>query len=210
MARPCHPVSSGGKIPAQMRLYSGTTSDFVADATRSRIASKLSAAFFDAFMYQPSQSEVRSWQNSLRAMAQVVGLAALDDHGVVVELQLPLSSRRLDCMFTGHDDAFVKQAVIVELKQWDEVGPSEIEDCVTLFLGQRLRDHLHPSRQVGNYKRYLQDVHTAFSDGSVGLGACSFLHNMQYVPASTLFDTRFGSANIPPSPEISPTTWRSS
>jgi DUF2075 family protein len=178
---------------AEMHLYSGTTIDFVADATRSRIAGKLERAFFDHFRYHPSQAEVRSWQNSLRAMADVVGLAALDDHGVVVELQLPLSSRRLDCLFTGHDESFTAQAVIVELKQWDQIGPSEIEDCVTVFLGQRLRDRLHPSRQVGNYKRYLQDVHTAFSDGSIGLGACSFLHNMQYLPSSVLFDEQFGT-----------------
>jgi DUF2075 family protein len=176
-----------------VHLYSGSTIDFVADATRSRIAEKLATAFFEEFRYQPSRSEVHSWQNSLRAMATVVDLAALYDQGVVVELQLPLSSRRLDCLFTGHDDADAKQAVIVELKQWDEVGPSNIEECVTVFLGPRLRDHLHPSRQVGNYKRYLQDVHTTFSDGSVGLGACAFLHNMQFRPASLLFDEKFGS-----------------
>jgi hypothetical protein len=38
-------------------------------------------------------------------MANVVQLASMDDHGVVVELQLPLSSRRLDCMFTGRNEA---------------------------------------------------------------------------------------------------------
>jgi uncharacterized protein len=176
-----------------MHLYSGATAHFVADATRNRIAGKLADAFFDQFRYQPAQSEVRSWQNSLCAMAQVVQLADLDDHGVVVELQLPLSSRRLDCLFTGHDAADAPQGVIVELKQWDQIEPSNIEECVTVFLGARLRDVLHPSRQVGNYKRYLQDVHTTFSDGSVGLEACSYLHNMTFAPASVLFDTRFGT-----------------
>src|SRR5438105_4745557 len=107
-----------------MHLYSGTTTDFVADATRNLIAGKLASAFSDYFRYQPSASEVRSWQNSLRAMADVVGLADLSDHGIVVELQLPLSSRRLDCMVTGHDESDAPQAVIVELKQWEEVGPS--------------------------------------------------------------------------------------
>jgi DUF2075 family protein len=62
-----------------------------------------------------------------------------------------------------------------------------------VFLGQRERDVLHPSRQVGNYKRYLQDVHTTFSEGAVLLSACSYLHNMQFVPASALFDGRFGT-----------------
>jgi hypothetical protein len=176
-----------------MHLYSGSTTDFVADATRNRMAEKLTDAFFDAFRYRPSQSEVHSWQNSLRAMSQVVELADLTDNGIVVELQLPLSSRRLDCMITGHDDSDVAQAVIIELKQWQACGLSSIEDCVTTMLGGRDRDVLHPSRQVGNYKRYLQDVHTTFSEGTVGLEACSFLHNMAFVPTPLLFDTRFGT-----------------
>jgi uncharacterized protein len=170
-----------------MHLYSGMTDSFVADATRNKIAGKLQEAFFQYFRYSPGQGEVRSWQNSLRAMASAVELANLDDHGIVVELQLPLSSRRLDCMLTGHDDADKAQAVIVELKQWETTGRSEIEDCVTTWVGQRERDVLHPSRQVGNYARYLQDVHTTFSEGSVGLTACSYLHNMGFDPDAEVF-----------------------
>jgi hypothetical protein len=120
-------------------------------------------------------------------MADVVELADLSDHGIVVELQLPLSSKRLDCMLTGHDEAERAQAVIVELKQWESAGHSEIEDCVTVFLGGRERDVLHPSRQVANYERYLLDVHTTFSDGSVGLSSCSFAHNALYDPSAELF-----------------------
>ena len=170
-----------------MHLYSGSTIDFVSDATRNKIAGKLEGAFFQYFRYSPGQSEIRSWQNSLRAMASVVELGNLDDNGIVVELQLPLSSLRLDCLLTGHDTAAKAQAVIVELKQWEVAGSSDIEDCVTTFVGHRERDVLHPSRQVGNYARYLQDVQTTFSEGSVGLTACSFLHNMRYDPGSEVF-----------------------
>jgi hypothetical protein len=170
-----------------MHLYSGMTDSFVADATRNKIAGKVQEAFFQYFRYSPGQGEIRSWQNSLRAMASAVELANLDDHGIVVELQLPLSSRRLDCMLTGHDDTDKAQAVIVELKQWELAGHSEIEDCVTTWVGRRERDVLHPSAQVGNYARYLQDVHTTFSDGSVGLTACSYLHNMAYDPDAEVF-----------------------
>ena len=67
-----------------MHLYSGTSVDFVADATRNRIAGKLAAAFADHFRYQAPQSEVNAWQNSLPAMSSVVELAGLMDHGVVV------------------------------------------------------------------------------------------------------------------------------
>ena len=173
-----------------MHLYSGASTDFLADATRNRLAEKLSDAFFQYFRYQAPQSEVRSWRNSLRAMADVVELAALNDHGVVVELQLPLSSKRIDCMLTGHDETDRAQAVVVELKQWEDAGPSEIDDCVTVFLGGRERDVLHPSRQVGNYQRYLLDVQTTFSEGHVGLSSCSFLHNMRFDPSSELVSER--------------------
>ena len=39
--------------------------------------------------------------------------AELDDHGVILEYQLPLSSRRLDCIVTGHDERRFANAVIM-------------------------------------------------------------------------------------------------
>jgi uncharacterized protein len=174
-----------------MHLYSGVTTDFVADATRNRIAGKLKDAFFNYFRYEPSPSEVTSWQNSLRAMSDVVELASLDDHGIVVELQLPLSSKRLDCLLTGHDTSDRAQAVVIELKQWTNVEPSSIEDCVTVFLGGRLRDELHPSAQVGGYQRYLMDVHTGFTDGGIGLSACAFAHNANRGPGEVFWSQEY-------------------
>jgi hypothetical protein len=174
-----------------MHLYSGMSQDFVSDVVRNRIADRLRESFFEHFRYEPSAGEVRSWQESLRAMAAVVQLASFEDAGVIVELQLPLSSKRLDCMFTGHAPGDRPQAVIVELKQWERVGESAIDECVTTYLAGRERDVLHPSRQVGNYEQYLQDVHTAFNEGSVGLASCSYLHNMRYAADSYLFAEPF-------------------
>ena len=69
-------VAPTGKVwlATRVHLYSGATVDFVADATQSRIAGKLAESFLEHFRYQAPQSEVRSWQNSLRAMANVVQL----------------------------------------------------------------------------------------------------------------------------------------
>lgn len=170
-----------------MHLYSGVTPDFVADATRNRIAGKLKSAFFDYFRFEPSPSEVHSWQNSLRAMSDVIEVASLEDHGIVVELQLPLSSKRLDCMLTGRDDGDRAQAVVVELKQWEHAQASPIKDCVSVSFGAGIRDVLHPSAQVGGYQRYLADVHTTFSEGAVGLSACGFAHNARFDEAEELW-----------------------
>lgn len=76
-----------------MQLYAGTSTDFVAETTRNAIAGRLQNAFQDAYHYKPSPSEVQSWQNSLFRMATVLEKAELHDHGVLLEYQLPLSSR---------------------------------------------------------------------------------------------------------------------
>ncbi len=72
-----------------MRLYSGMSPDFVRDTVRNQIADKLSAAFFAYYRYKAPPSEVNSWRNSLRAMAQVIEHARLTDNGIMLEYQLP-------------------------------------------------------------------------------------------------------------------------
>ncbi len=168
------------------QLYSGTTSDFLEKESQNQIAKALHEAFFQFFGYNPPDSELRSWRNSLRALAGVFRLGDFRDHGLFLEYQLPLSSKRLDAMITGEDQEGRPAAVIVELKQWDDAQPSEIPDCVGVQYGGRLKDVLHPSAQAGQYCQYLADSHTAFHSGEVRLGGCSFMHDFSWDPASEL------------------------
>ena len=174
-----------------MHLYSGTSVDFIDQTSRNQIANRISESFFAHFRYRPSESEVRSWQNSLVRMASVMELGGLRDQGVVVEYQLPLTSKRLDVMVTGHGSGGVPGAVIIELKQWDRVDSSPIDECVATFVGGRVRDVLHPSRQAGDYLQYLLDTHTSFSGGDLVLRSCGYLHNMKRDHAAELFDEKF-------------------
>ncbi|HEX4825832.1 MAG TPA: DUF2075 domain-containing protein [Candidatus Polarisedimenticolaceae bacterium] len=178
-----------------MRLYSGLSTDFIRDAAHNRIAAKLKDAYFREFRHNPPPSEVNSWQNSLRAMSQVVDLAGLHDHGVLLEYQLPMTSKRLDCMVCGQNGERRDQAVIVELKQWQACGDAGVENLVTAFVGGRERDVLHPAAQVNQYERYLEDSHTAFYEGTapVGLASCAYLHNYYATDGDTLFTDRFAS-----------------
>jgi DUF2075 family protein len=173
-----------------MQLYAGSSADFVSDATRNGIAGKLERAFLDAFHYKPAIQEVQSWQNSLFRMAATIQEGGFLDHGVLLEYQLPLSSRRLDCMLTGHDKGDQPFAVIVELKQWSDVEASNAEDCVTTWVGGGKRDVLHPSRQVGQYEEYLRDMQSVFVGGEVSLRSCAFLHNLSFDADSEIFAPR--------------------
>jgi len=162
-----------------MRLYAGMSEDFIRDTTRNHIAERLREAFFAYYRYRPSPGEVSSWRNSLRAMRDVLDIASLHDHGILLEYQLPLSSRRIDCMVCGRDGSKLDNAVIVELKQWERCEPAEADKLVNSWVGGSRRDVLHPSIQVGQYRQYLEDTHAAFHEepNAVQLSACSYLHN---------------------------------
>jgi len=176
-----------------MRLYSGTSAQFIEDTIQNQIAEKLKLAFVEYYRYHPSPGEMASWRNSLRAMPQVFQHANLTDHGVILEYQLPLSSRRLDCLISGRDRAHRDMAVIIELKQWEKCEEAPGDNEVVTWVGGAKREVLHPSIQVGRYKMYLQDVHTVFSEEEkpINLDACTYLHNYNYYAEDVIFSDKF-------------------
>ena len=78
-----------------MRLYSGTSQQFIQDTIQNQIAEKLRLSFFNYFRCYPSPGEINSWRNSLRSMSHIFQYSNLLDHGVILEYQLPLTSKRL-------------------------------------------------------------------------------------------------------------------
>jgi len=180
----------------KMRLYSGTSQQFIQDTIQNQIAEKLKQAYFNYFRYNPSRGEVTSWRNSLRAITQVFQHANLIDHGVILEYQLPLTSKRLDCLICGRDKNVKDNAVIIELKQWEKCEEASGENEISTWVGGATREILHPSVQVGQYKMLLQDTHTAFNaeNNPVILNACTYLHNYNYYSEDVLFSDKFREA----------------
>lgn len=174
-----------------MHLYAGTSTDFIREATLNTITSKLVDAFQAYYRRSPSPGEQRSWQNSLLRMSLAIDHGGLHDHGVILEYELPLTSLRLDCMVLGESPAGARNAVVVELKQWDKAEPSETLDCVRTYVNKGVGDQLHPSRQVEQYTTYLSNFHTVFSTNHVGLSGCAYLHNYPYDPESEIFAGKF-------------------
>ncbi len=178
-----------------MRLFAGSSVQFLEDTVQNQIAEKLKLAFFNYFRYYPSPSELNSWRNSLRAVSLVFQYAKLDDQGIILEYQLPMTSKRLDCLICGKDADAKDNAVIIELKQWDRCEEAPGKNEVTTWVGGR-RELLHPSVQVRQYKRYLKDTHTAFYEGTdpVILNACAYLHNYSLYAEDVLFSEKFDEA----------------
>ena len=78
-----------------------------------------------------SRSEVRSWKESLVAVARVVNDDSIPgDCGVAIEYGIPQTSKRIDFMLSGTDADDVEQLVIIELKQWERAHKTDRDGIV--------------------------------------------------------------------------------
>ncbi len=175
-----------------MRLYSGSSKQFIEDTVQNQIADRLKIAYFEYYRMHPTPAEINSWRNSLGAMCNLLQYSNLTDQGIALEYQLPLTSKRLDCMICGKDFNGNKNAVIIELKQWESCKEAE-GDKVLTWVGGGNREVLHPSVQVGQYNMYLKDYNSAFYDESdpMQLYSCAYLHNYDYYPDDVLFAEKY-------------------
>ena len=170
-----------------MELWHGDLPDFV-ESTRDRsLVPQMVRKFERIHSSTPSPAEVKSWELSLKAMSDVADGQG-DDVGVSVEYHLPLSGQRIDVVFTGRDDEGQANALVVELKHWDDVS---IEDKYTLNVLVGDAEHLHPSQQAAGYVDFLKDIHGAFVDAHLTGYACAFCHELDRSDGEVLRDPRF-------------------
>lgn len=163
-----------------MIIYQASKGQFLHHALRDDIEDVVSRHFRSATGYGVSRSEMAAWKNSLLEMAKVLGDEEIPpDAGVAIEYQLPQSSKRIDFVITGEDDASRSKVIIVELKQWSESRRSDKDAIIWARRGGRSgeREGTHPSYQAWSYAAYLQDFNAAVEDGAMQLQPCAYLHN---------------------------------
>ena len=124
-----------------------------------------------------SPAERRAWSRSLSALAQDLADAGLHDVEVLVEYQLPLTSRRIDAVLAGvHPRTGEDSFVVVELKQWSYA--TRYEDSDTLVdVEHAAGPRLHPGIQVGDYCQYLIDFLGLLAEQGNTVQGAAYLHN---------------------------------
>lgn len=127
---------------------------------------------------RPSTGERRSWQRSLPALRRDLLDAGLRSVEMLVEYQLPLTSKRADVVLAGrHPQTGHPSYVVVELKQWGEA--ERFEDSDTLVRIAQYGSHAvtHPLEQVGGYCDYLADFTVVLAEQPHELAGVAYLHN---------------------------------
>jgi len=142
------------------------------------LVEKLSAQMLFQMGNSPSPAEKRSWENSLVEISELLIQCDLGDVVLLVEYQLPYSSKRVDVLALGSDPKTGQPTIIaIELKQW--TNASLIEGALdTLKIDSYGNTPiLHPAVQVSRYCEYLSDFNRYVSDENTNLFGIAYLHN---------------------------------
>ncbi len=176
-----------------MRLYEGIIEQFSDDVIHNRIADIISKNFRSYYKRTPRDPEYRSWQQSLNILNNSFLHSSLKDNKIIIEYELPYSTRRIDVLIFGKNKKDIDSVVLMELKQWsnDHVHNCENEGNVIIdFLGKK--EVAHPCLQVEGYHFDLQDFLRVFQEKpKVELSSCAYCHNYSRYGNSVLLLPKF-------------------
>jgi DUF2075 family protein len=160
-------------------VYEATKSQFLQDNNDRDIEEVILERFRATTGRGVATGELRSWKESLGFMARVLTDPGIpEDTGVGVELHLAQSAKRIDITLTGLGPAGEKNALLIELKQWDKVTASPKDAIVSTFLGTAQREVVHPSYQVWSYATLLESFNEAVhQNNGIAVLPCAYLHN---------------------------------
>lgn len=140
---------------------------------------------------RPAASESRSWERSLPALRADLVSAGLDDVEMLIEYQLPLTSKRADVVLAGkHPKTGLPSYVVVELKQWSSA--ERFEDSETLVSVEQYgrRAVTHPALQVADYCDYLSSFTVMLAERPHSLAGVAYLHNATDLGVSDLLNLK--------------------
>lgn len=129
-----------------MIVYQATKSDFLNTVFTRDIEAVILDAYRQRMGHGVSRQEVRSWKESLVAMAKVLNHESIPANcGVAVEYAIPQTSKRIDVLLSGRDEAGWDNLLIVELKQWETARRTDMDAVVRTRYAQGEVNTNHPS-----------------------------------------------------------------
>lgn len=176
-----------------MIVYDGIKTEFLNSVMNGTIAEEVRQRIHEKMGRTTPKSEFDSWKNSLTRMYLVLSDASIPDHaGIAIEYNVPQTSKRVDFIISGYDEYNQSNAVIIELKQWDEVKKVDGKDAlVETYTGGGLRETVHPCYQVWSYATLIRDYNKTVQDQNIILSPCAYLHNYALKENDPILDEKY-------------------
>jgi len=166
--------------PNRKVIYSASQNDFFKDVLLNQVASKMRDNQNSFSNSKVTDNEYRSWENSPKAVKNLIELSEIKNSHVTFEYQVPYTQRRIDCMIYGKSTDSKDVVVHIELKQWDKVTATNIEgNFVETYTGVANNRVAHPSQQVKGYHDYLTGFVEIFEENKVNLFGYAYCHNYE-------------------------------
>lgn len=128
--------------------------------------------------HSASPSERRSWERSLPVLRADLLESGLSGVEMLIEYQLPLTSKRADVVLAGeHPRTGRPSYVVIELKQWSSAHRFEDSDLLVTIDEYNGRPVTHPALQVRDYCDYLLGFTSALADDPSSVAGAAYLHN---------------------------------
>jgi hypothetical protein len=141
--------------------------------------------------HSPGAAEIRSWERSLPVLAHDLLDAGLGQVEVLVEFQLPLTSKRVDVVLAGVDPRTGTDTyVFIELKQWSAASRYQGDDQLVVPAGVPGGPRLHPSLQVKAYCEFAIDFVRALENRPGAVHGAVYLHNARHQDVVDLYSLR--------------------
>lgn len=176
-----------------MIVYDGIKTEFLNSVMNGTIAEEVRQRIREKMGRTTPKSEFDSWKNSLTRMYLVLSDASIPDHaGIAIEYNVPQTSKRVDFIVSGYDADNQSNAVIIELKQWDELKKVDGKDAlVETYTGGGLREVVHPCYQVWSYATLIRDYNKTVQDQNIILSPCAYLHNYALKENDPILDEKY-------------------
>lgn len=176
-----------------MIVYSETKKQFLKEVRLDLIEDKIETKLFEKLHRKTSKSEFASWMNSMQYMYKVMEHSNIpDDSKIAIEYRIPNSNKRVDFIVSGEDEYGRESAVIIELKQWQEVEKVDNKEAIVKTILQgRMVETTHPSYQAWSYVSMINDYNEDVRKYKITLQPCAYLHNYRLEENDELLDSSY-------------------
>lgn len=174
-------------------LYQGTAGHIAGLIATNQLIQELTERFRDLFGGEPSDSEVRSWRNSIPNVISLLVEANLADVQVLIEFKAPITDVRMDLLLVGsYPQSGQMSIVVVENKQWSRIYRDEYSDMVNVTGAPGSNPRLHPITQAWGYRQVLLDYISLVAQSA----QVHSIVNMHEASTETLYAVRPSLLNI--------------
>lgn len=163
-----------------MIVYQSTKKGFLLDVSDNCIEDIIRDAVEDRLKIniKVGSSEYNSWKNSMNPIYHVLNTDDIpNDAGVSIEYRIKQTGKRIDFFLTGQDEHGVDHAILIELKQWQDVSVTEKDGLVTTRFKHGVSEEPHPSYQAWSYSTFLTGFNEVVYSEDIRLKPCAYLHN---------------------------------